>query len=247
MPVAQMRGVGTQRANKSKVTFSEKDEVEEYNPADPAAAAPPAEDPTRASSAPKRGRPPKPVEDLTPLEQAEKRMKTAVHKYQEEKFALLKKVGDLKGELAWMDHPSTVAHLGQSGSNGSKMLSVLAQLFSRDSAANTQRGTFLPAPQIPLLAVSKSDPKSVSCAFHLPGRCCPSVTIFTGQLLGTAPRSPVRDHAVGGCSNRSDSNAHVAHLALPATFHAIPKVDSRRARRHTLTHRASMALALLSF
>jgi hypothetical protein len=107
-----MRGVGTQRANKSKVTFSEKDEVEEYNPADPAAAAPPAENPT-ASSAPMRGRPPKPVEDLTPLEQAEKRMKTAVHKYQEEKFALLKKVGDLKGELAWMDHPSTVARLDE--------------------------------------------------------------------------------------------------------------------------------------
>ena len=55
-----MRGVGTQRANKAKVTFSEKDEVEEYNPADPAAAAPPAENPP-TSSAPKRGRPPKPV------------------------------------------------------------------------------------------------------------------------------------------------------------------------------------------
>ena len=107
-----MRGVGTQRANKSKVTFTEKDEVEEYNPADPAAAAPPAENPP-TSSAPKRGRPPKPVEDLTPLEQAEKRMKTAVHKYQEEKFALLKKVGDLKGELAWMDHPSKVARLDE--------------------------------------------------------------------------------------------------------------------------------------
>ena len=38
-----------------------------------------------------------------------------------------------------------------------------------------------------------------------------------------------------------ESNAHVAHLALPATFHAIPKVDSRRARRHTFTHRARMA------
>ena len=107
-----MRGVGTQRANKSKVTFSEKDEVEEYNPADPAAAAPPAEDPS-TSSAPKRGRPPKPVEHVTPLVQAEKRMKTAVHKYQEEKFALLKKVGDLKGELAWMDHPSKVARLDE--------------------------------------------------------------------------------------------------------------------------------------
>ena len=107
-----MRGVGTQRANKSKVTFNEKDEVKEYNPADPAAAAPPAETPP-TSSAPKRGRPPKPVEDLTPLEQAEKRMKTVVHKYQEEKFALLKKVGDLKGELAWMDHPSKVARLDE--------------------------------------------------------------------------------------------------------------------------------------
>ena len=107
-----MRGVGTQRANKSKVTFNEKDEVEEYIPADPAAAAPPAENPS-TSSAPKRGRPPKPVEHVTPLEQAEKRMKTAVHKYQEEKFALLKKIGDLKGELAWMDHPSKVARLDE--------------------------------------------------------------------------------------------------------------------------------------
>ena len=105
-----MRGVGTQRANKSKVTFNEKDEVKEYDPADPAAAAPPAETPP-TSSAPKRGRPPKPVEVLTPLEQAEKRMKTAVHKYQEEKDALWKKVIELKGELAWMDHPSTVARL----------------------------------------------------------------------------------------------------------------------------------------
>ena len=112
MPVAQMRGVGTQRANKSKVTFSEKDEVVEYITADPAAAAPPAENPP-TSSAPKRGRPPKPVEDVTPLEQAEKRMKTAVHKFQEEKFALLKKVGDMKGELAWMDHPSKVARLDE--------------------------------------------------------------------------------------------------------------------------------------
>ena len=107
-----MRGVGTQRANKSKVTFNEKDEVKEYDPADPAAAAPPAETPP-TSSAPKRGRPPKPVEDLTPLEQAEKRMKTAVHKYQEEKDALFKKVIELKGELAWMDHPSTVARLNE--------------------------------------------------------------------------------------------------------------------------------------
>ena len=47
------------------------------------------------------------------MEQAEKRMKTAVHKYQEERFALCVKVGDLKGELAWMDHPSTVARLDE--------------------------------------------------------------------------------------------------------------------------------------
>ena len=132
-------------------------------------------------------------------------------------------------------------------SNGSKMLSVLAQLFSRDAAAKLSNPTFLPAPQSPFLAVPKFDPKSVSCAYSLLGRCCPSVTIFTGQLMGTAPRSHVRDHAVGGCSHRRDSNAHVAHLALPATFRAIPKVDSRRARRHMLTHRASMALTLLSF
>ena len=70
------------------------------------------------------------------------------------------------------------------------MLSVLAQLFSRDAAAKLSNPTFLPAPQSPFLAVPKFDPKSVSCAFHLPGRCCPSVTIFTGQLLGTAPRRP---------------------------------------------------------
>ena len=132
-------------------------------------------------------------------------------------------------------------------SNGSKMLSVLAQLLFQDGAAKLSNPTFLPAPQSPFLAVPKFDPKSVSCAYSLLGRCCPSVTIFTGQLMGTAPRSHVRDHAVGGCSHRRDSNAHVAHLALPATFRAIPKVDSRRARRHMLTHRASMALALLSF
>ena len=121
------------------------------------------------------------------------------------------------------------------------MLSVLAQLLSRDGAAKLSNPTFLPAPQSPFLAVPKFDPQSVACAFHLPGRCCPSVTIFTGQLMWTAPRSHVRDHAEGGCSHRRDSNTHVAHLALPATFHAIPKVDSRRARRHTFTHRARMA------
>ena len=69
-------------------------------------------------------------------------------------------------------------------SNGSKMLSVLSQLLFRDGAANSQRGTFLPVPQSPFLAVPKFDPKSVSCAYSLLGRCCPSVTIFIGQLLG---------------------------------------------------------------
>ena len=121
------------------------------------------------------------------------------------------------------------------------MSSGLLQLLSRVRAAKSSNPTFLPAPRSPFLAVPKFDPKSVSCAFHLLGRCCPSVTIFAGHLLGTAPRSHVRDHAEGGCSHRRDSNTHVAHLALPATFHAIPKVDSRRARRHTFTHRARMA------
>jgi hypothetical protein len=108
-------------------------------------------------------------------------------------------------------------------SNGSKMLSVLAQLLFQDGAAKLSNPTFLPAPRSPFLAVPKFDPQSVACAFHLPGRCCPSVTIFTGQMSGTAPRSPVRDHAVGGCSHRERLKRKCSTLSTACHLPCHPK------------------------
>ena len=61
----------------------------------------------------KRGRPPKPVEHLSPLQLAEKRMKTAEETYHGEKDALFKHVIELKDRLAWYDHPSVVARLDE--------------------------------------------------------------------------------------------------------------------------------------
>ena len=71
-----MRGVGTQRPNKSKVSFSDADEVREYSP-DDTAADPVPPDHAQQTLTGKRGRPPQPVEHLSPLQLAEKRMKMA--------------------------------------------------------------------------------------------------------------------------------------------------------------------------
>ena len=59
-----------------KVTFSDTDEVREYDPEDTPADLLP-QDPAQQTSTGKRGRPPKPVEPLSPLQLSEKRMKTA--------------------------------------------------------------------------------------------------------------------------------------------------------------------------
>ena len=95
--------------------------------------------------------------------------------------------------------------------------------------------------RLTLISWTKFDLMNVPNCFQLQARCGPLVAIFAESLLLKAPRSASGDCSVGGCPHRSDSNAHLAHLALPATFHTIPKVDFRRARRHVLTNRASMA------
>ena len=107
-----MRGVGTQRPNKSKVSFSDADEVREYNP-DDTAADPLPPDPAQQTLTGKRGRPPKPVEHLSPLQLAEKRMKTAEETYHGEKIELFAHVIELKDRFAWHDHPSVVARLDE--------------------------------------------------------------------------------------------------------------------------------------
>ena len=95
-----------------KVTFSDTDEVREYNTEDtPADPLPP--DPAQQTLAGKRGRPPKPVELLSPLQLSEKRMKTAEETYHGEKYALFAKVIELKDSHAWLGHPSVVARLDE--------------------------------------------------------------------------------------------------------------------------------------
>ena len=95
-----------------KVTFSDTDEVREYNPEDtPADPLPP--DPAEQTLAGKRGRPPKPVELLSPLQLSEKRMKTAEETYHGAKDALFAKGIELKDSHAWLGHPSVVARLDE--------------------------------------------------------------------------------------------------------------------------------------
>ena len=93
-----------------KVTFAEKDEVIEYHCAEPEADAQADETPTQ-TSARKRGRPRLAPEELSPLEQKEKRMKTAKEKFYQEKFALACKIIKLHSCRAFDDHKSTVARL----------------------------------------------------------------------------------------------------------------------------------------
>jgi hypothetical protein len=105
-------GRGSRKVCMKKVTFSDTDEVREYNPEDtPADPLPP--DPAEQTLAGKRGRPPKPVELLSPLQLSEKRMKTAEETYLGEKDALFAKVIELKDRCAWLDHPSVVARLDE--------------------------------------------------------------------------------------------------------------------------------------
>ena len=82
-----------------KVTFSDTDKVREYNPED-TSADPLPPDPAEQTLAGKRGRPPKPVELLSPLQLSEKRMKTAEETYHGAKDALFAKVIELKDSHA---------------------------------------------------------------------------------------------------------------------------------------------------
>ena len=95
-----------------KVTFSDTDEVREYDPEDTPADLLP-QDPAQQTSTGKRGRPRKPVELLSPLQLSEKRMKTAEETYHGEKDALVAKVIELKDSHAWLDRPSVVARLDE--------------------------------------------------------------------------------------------------------------------------------------
>ena len=105
-------GRGSRKVCMEKVTFSETDEVREYNTEDtPADPLPP--DPAEQTSTGKRGRPTKPVETLSPLQLSEKRMRTAEETYHGEKDALYAKVIELKDSHAWLDHPSVVARLDE--------------------------------------------------------------------------------------------------------------------------------------
>jgi hypothetical protein len=105
-------GRGVHKVCMKKVTFSDTDEVREYNPEDtPADPLPP--DPAQQTLTGKRGRPPQPVEHLSPLQLAEKRMKTAEETYHGEKIGLFAHVIELKDRFAWHDHPSVVARLDE--------------------------------------------------------------------------------------------------------------------------------------
>ena len=95
-----------------KVTFSDTDEVREYDPEDTPADLLP-QDPAQQTLKGKRGRPRKPVELLSPLQLSEKRMKTAEETYHRDKDALFAKVIELKDSHAWLDRPSVVARLDE--------------------------------------------------------------------------------------------------------------------------------------
>ena len=93
-----------------KVRFADNHEVIENQPAEPEANAPAPETST-ATSARKRGRPKLAPEDISPLEQQEKRMKTAKDKYYSERHALACKIIELHRHRAFDDHASTVKRL----------------------------------------------------------------------------------------------------------------------------------------
>ena len=105
-------GRGSRKVCMKKVTFSDTDEVREYDPEDTPADLLP-QDPAQQTSTGKRGRPPKPVELLSPLQLSEKRMKTAEETYHRDKDALFAKVIELKDSHAWLDRPSVVARLDE--------------------------------------------------------------------------------------------------------------------------------------
>ena len=103
---------GLRKVCMKKVRFADNHEVIENQPAEPEANAPAPETST-ATSARKRGRPKLAPEDISPLEQQEKRMKTAKEKFYEERFDLATKIIELHSRRAFDDHPSTVARLRQ--------------------------------------------------------------------------------------------------------------------------------------
>ena len=96
----------------SKVNVAENSEVSEFNVSEES----PQDDlpeTTTKTLARKRGRPRLSPEVVSPLEQAEKRMKTAKEKFYSEKFGLACKIIELHCRRAFDDHASAVARLRQ--------------------------------------------------------------------------------------------------------------------------------------
>ena len=103
-------GRGHRKVCKKKVAIGKKFQAMDNQLVEPEAEAQGPETP-RETSARKRGRPPGLKEALSPLEQQEKRMKTAKEKYYSERHALACKIIELHRHRAFDDHASTVKRL----------------------------------------------------------------------------------------------------------------------------------------
>ena len=110
---------GLRKVCKKKVTFGKKYQAMEHQHADPEAKAQAPETPAE-TLARKRRRPRLSREALLPLEQKEKRMKTATEKFYPEQFALACKIIDLHYRHAFHDHTSVVARLRERLENRAK-------------------------------------------------------------------------------------------------------------------------------
>lgn len=96
----------------SKVNVAENSEVSEFNVSEESSQDDLPET-TTETLARKRGRPRLSPEVVSPLEQAEKRMKTAKEKFYSERHALACKIIELHCRRAFDDHASAVARLRQ--------------------------------------------------------------------------------------------------------------------------------------
>ena len=101
-------GRDSRKVSMSTATVAEKSEVSEFNVSEDS----PQDDlpeTTTETSARKRGRPRLEPEVVSPLEQAEKRMKTAKAAHEKAQWALVNKVINLHATHAFYDHASVVA------------------------------------------------------------------------------------------------------------------------------------------
>jgi hypothetical protein len=105
-------GRDSHKVCKKKVTIGKKYQAMDNQPVEPEAEAQGPEMPCQ-TLARKRGRPSGLKTVLSPLEQKEKRMKSAKEKFHEEKFALATKIIEFHCDRRFDDHASTVARLRQ--------------------------------------------------------------------------------------------------------------------------------------